>query len=107
MPNKAVWLSFDLGVNGDYEGLYRWLDERDARECGDSLALFYFAPRKDLASEIEASLREAVQIDARSRIYIIFLGKDRSMKGRFLCGRRKAAPWAGSAPKGPAEDDVG
>ena len=23
-----IWLSFDLGVSGDYEGMYMWLDDR-------------------------------------------------------------------------------
>ena len=40
MKQKAVWISFDLGVQGDYEGLYRWLDSFDARECGENLVLF-------------------------------------------------------------------
>ena len=31
-----VWISFDLGVKGDYEGMYAWLDSKDAKECGDS-----------------------------------------------------------------------
>lgn len=35
---KTIWLSYDLGVQGDYEGLYRWLDNKKASECGDSLA---------------------------------------------------------------------
>ena len=38
---KAIWLSFDLGVAGDYPGLYKWLDEHDAVECGDSVAFFF------------------------------------------------------------------
>ena len=33
-----IWLSFDLGVSGDYEGTYAWLDDKSARECGSSVA---------------------------------------------------------------------
>jgi hypothetical protein len=52
---KAVWMSFDLGVKGDYEGLYRWLDARQARACGDSVALFFFDRKtRNLPSEIES-----------------------------------------------------
>jgi hypothetical protein len=104
---KTVWMSFDLGVKGDYEGLYRWLDSRQAKECGDSVALFYFEPKtvEDLPSEIEASVRESVNIDSRARVYIIFLGKGRLAKGRFLFGQRRVAPWTGFAPNGPTEDD--
>jgi hypothetical protein len=105
---KIAWMSFDLGVQGDYEGLYRWLDAQGARECGDNLALFSFASKKDLPAEVKASVEKSVEIDARNRIYLIFMGKDRKMKGRFLFGQRRPAPWAGSAPaKGPIEDDEG
>lgn len=38
MPSKRVWISYDLGVQADYDGLYQWLDEHKARECGDSVA---------------------------------------------------------------------
>lgn len=30
----------NLGVQGDYEGLYAWLGEHRAKECGDSVAVF-------------------------------------------------------------------
>ena len=33
--NKALWLSYDLGVKGDHEGLDAWLDDHDAEECGN------------------------------------------------------------------------
>jgi hypothetical protein len=34
------WLSFDLGLQGDYDSLYAWLDKQGAQECGDSVATF-------------------------------------------------------------------
>lgn len=37
MVTKTIWISYDLGVGGDYEGLYAWLDNNEATECGDSL----------------------------------------------------------------------
>jgi hypothetical protein len=40
MKPSRYWLSFDLGVRGDYEALYEWLDALDAKECGDSVATF-------------------------------------------------------------------
>ncbi len=39
---KTIWLSYDLGVKGDYEGLYAWLDDHGAIECGESVAFFNF-----------------------------------------------------------------
>ena len=35
---KFIWLSYDLGIGGDYESLYSWLDNHEAKECGDSVA---------------------------------------------------------------------
>jgi hypothetical protein len=102
---KAVWMSFDLGVTGDYESLYRWLDGHDARECGENLAFFNYEQKGVLESDIKASLKKALQIDSRTRIYLIHLDKDKRMKGKFLFGQRKAAPWAGYAPKETAEDE--
>lgn len=29
-----MWLGYDLGVKGDYPGLYAILDDHDAIECG-------------------------------------------------------------------------
>ena len=37
---KAIWLSYDLGIQGDYESLYQWLDSQGAIERGDSVAFF-------------------------------------------------------------------
>jgi hypothetical protein len=25
--NKTVWISYDLGIKGDYPGLYRWIEK--------------------------------------------------------------------------------
>ncbi|MHB9292468.1 hypothetical protein Holit_01566 [Hollandina sp. SP2] len=39
--STRVWLSYDLGIKGDYANLYIWLDEHKALECGDSIATFF------------------------------------------------------------------
>jgi len=39
-----VWLSYDLNIKGDYENLYIWLDAHKAKECGDSMATFFWEP---------------------------------------------------------------
>lgn len=102
---KAVWMSFDLGVKGDYEGLYSWLDAQEARECCDNVAFFFFEAKNDLPTKLKRSLKESVEVDARTRIYIIFLGKDVKMRGRFLFGKRKAPPWAGFGPSVTMDED--
>ncbi len=43
----SIWLSFDLGVLGDFEGMYEFLDSHGAQECGDSLATFSYEYKKN------------------------------------------------------------
>jgi hypothetical protein len=88
MAKKRVWLSYDLGLRGDYESLYEWLDEKGAEECGDSIATF----RTDQSREqIYDSLKEVLGGSPKARIYIIT-----ENGGKFIFGKRKAAPWTGS-----------
>lgn len=93
---KAVWMSFDLGVRGDYEGLYAWLDSKKAIECGDSLAFFKYDVSEDIVKNLEKEIKENVEINKKTRIYVIFRdAKTKKIKGKFILGSRKAAPWAG------------
>ena len=34
MTLKTVYISFDLGLKGDYAAFYSWLDKHHAKECG-------------------------------------------------------------------------
>jgi hypothetical protein len=101
-----VWVSFDLGVKGDYEGMYAWLDGKGAKECGDSLACFWFEHKSDdLLAEVKKELNDSVDLDEKkSRVYIIRLVKGK-MKGSFIFGRRKNPPWAGFGDTGEAAED--
>lgn len=94
---KAVWISYDLGVKGDYEGLYTWLDSHKAIECGDSLAYIKWETNKegDLHAEVKAELKKAVELTRHDRIYVIWRDPSGLVRGRFIFGTRKAAPWTG------------
>ncbi len=92
---KSVWISFDLGVSGDYEGMYAWLDNHAAKECGDSVALVQYESRGDLITELRAELKTNVKTTSRSRVYVIYRGDDAKTKGTWLVGGRKQAPWTG------------
>ena len=35
---RRYWISFDLGLQGDYDALYAWLDKHEAKECGENVA---------------------------------------------------------------------
>jgi hypothetical protein len=54
--NKALWLSYDLGVKGDYEGLYAWLDDHNAEECGNSVAFLHYEYCTEIFSELKDDL---------------------------------------------------
>ena len=97
MKNQIIWLSYDLSIDGDYENLYTWLDKHGARECGDNIAFLLFSFKKDLVAEIKKSLKDIISIRKKDRIYMIFEDGNGKAKGRFIFGRRKAAPWRGYA----------
>ena len=102
--NKAFWLSYDLGVKGDYEGLYTWLDDYNAEECGNSMAFLHYEYRTDLLSELKDDLSRNVNLDKRNRIYIIW-SENQKMQGQFLFGKRKSAPWVGFGSQEPQVDE--
>ena len=105
------WLAFDLGLQGDYDDLYSWLDKQKAKECGGNVATFVSTktrdqivrelsgildPKKSYAEGQSARLGDLSGIlepKGRPRIYII------SMKqgGKFILGKRTFAPWTGYA----------
>jgi hypothetical protein len=92
-------MSYDLGVRGDYEGLYSWLDARNAKECGDSLAVLKFEYRNSLPDELRAEINRSVTTDKRTRIYVVYRDNTTGHnKGTFLIGGRRASPWLGHAP---------
>ncbi len=94
---RILWISYDLGVQGDYEGLYAWLDGHGAKECGDSLAFVEYEFESDLIEELKEDLSQNVRdLRNRGRIYIV-RKEGKGIKGRFLFGSRKSAPWTGYA----------
>jgi len=101
-----IWISFDLGVKGDYEGIYKWLDEHKARECGDSLAGLNYEHSGDLIDDLRTDLQKSIEFTTKSRVYVIRL-LDGKMKGRFIVGGRRMAPWSGYAENGGQEEDTG
>jgi len=89
MTNR-FWLSYDFGIQGEYGPLYAWLDEIDAKDCGDSVATF----TADATRE-EMSKRITKVTGMRGRLYLIGKNKSGKVTGGFIAGRRKAPPWTG------------
>lgn len=95
---SAVWISYDLGVQGDYPGIYAWLDEHQARECGDNLAFLNYEHSGSLLESLTADLKRSVETTKRTRICVIYREQEsKKMKGSFIFGSRKAPPWSGFA----------
>jgi hypothetical protein len=104
---KAFWVSYDFGFKGDYTGLYTWLDSVEAKECGDNSAFFIKEYDGDLTDAVKNDILKYVTPDKTDRIYLIYLDTDtQKMKGNFLFGRRKRAPWEGySEETGTVSED--
>lgn len=105
---RAIWLSYDLGVTGDYEGMYAWLDDHGAKECGSSVAFLRYehdaGKYDDLVKKLRHDLQQAVALDRKSRVYVVVAAEG---KGCYLVGRRKGAPWEGFGENGQDEVDSG
>ena len=106
---QRVWLIYDLGFDGDYTRLYKWLDEIGAKECVMGGATFMFDFHNDddkheMFHELDSAIPINLQENPSTRIYAITkIGED--MVGRFLYGRRKTAPWFGSSNNEDNEED--
>ena len=102
-----VWLSYDLGVKGDYENLYIWLDRNKACECGDSIATFLWelTDQSDIKQQIGNSLNEFVEFSKKDRIYLIFKKENGSHAGSFIIGSRKSNPWEGYSNEATSDDE--
>lgn len=106
MTTSTVWISYDLGVRGDYEGLYLWLDSHQAKECGDSLAVLTYRHEGSLPDKLKTDLKRSIAVDKRTRIYVIYReAATNKNKGRFLFGGRRASAWTGYAPSDTATVD--
>lgn len=101
---KAIWISYDFGLKGDYTGLYTWLDNNKAVECGNGLAYCNYdisnisqeINNEELLKHITSDLKEHINLSKTDRLYVIW--KDRQtqrVKGEFISGSRKQSPWEG------------
>lgn len=103
---SAIWISYDLGIRGNYSGLYAWLDSHGAKECGDSIAFLNYEHQGKLREEITAQLKNVLASEKGARIYLIYRDEATNKnKGAFLFGGRRAPPWTGYSPKGSGAID--
>lgn len=93
-----IWISFDLGESGDYQGMYAWLDNHQAVECGDNLASLFVecTDRSTVEEDVMAELKANVKLTPSDRVYVIYRREDNLTRGAFMHGQRKSSsPWAG------------
>lgn len=105
MAKKAMWLVYDLDSGGDCEGLYRWLDINEAKECGNGTAFLYFEFKDNFYQELKQSLEENIEVTDNDRVYVIYR-EPRKMTGKFIFGERKENPWARQAATDSGEEDM-
>lgn len=107
MKTKVYWLSYDLGVGGDYQHLYQWLDDHEAKPCGDSVAFFKFTYQsEDPDTELINSISNSVSMKPGNTLYVVRKQeKGNEYYGSFLYGKRKSAPWIGFGTKNTGTDD--
>ena len=98
---RAVWISYDLGLRGDYEALYRWLDDHHAKECVGNLAFLNYECDGDLIELLQDDLKKAIEVNKMTRIYVAWRdAPTKKVKGRFLFGGRRVPPWSGYGSEG-------
>ncbi|MDR2125751.1 MAG: hypothetical protein LBP63_02825 [Prevotellaceae bacterium] len=103
----GVWLSYDLGIKGDYSGLYQWLDSHDAVECGNNIAFFKMdVADKDIIETVKSEINKNVDIKNGERFYLIYKKADGRYAGKYIFGNRKANPWEGYGQQPTNEEDL-
>lgn len=116
MKHKAIWISYDFGLKGDYMGLYTWLDNNKALECGTNLAYCSYDLSKykrdvstsEIIENLLGDFKAHVKLSKSDRVYIIWKDTEtKKVKGEFISGGRKQSPWEGYGKiNGPQEIDT-
>jgi hypothetical protein len=107
MQTQPIWLSFDMDIPCDGEGLYVWLDLHAAKACGRGFAFLHYSYENDLKRELAEDLRRSIELSPRASFYLVCVDpEDQKFKGSFIIGRRGSTPWHGYAQL-PILDDIG
>jgi hypothetical protein len=108
VKKKSIWLSYDFGLRGNYSGLFTFLDNNEAIDCGNGFAYFKYDNKdllksEELINKLKEELNEIISPAPNDRIYVIWRDDDSAsinVKGKFLFGSRKTPAWNGYATKG-------
>jgi hypothetical protein len=103
---RTVWLSFDINLGGDFDGMFEWLDEHEAEECGDNLAIVRIECREaDTVRFLKKSLTRDIEFSEKDRVYAIAKRVDGGFRGGFIIGKRRTAPWRGASTLDSPDDE--
>ena len=108
-----ILLSYDLGIQGDYNHMYAWLDNHSAIECGDSFAYVKYSIPKEVDDDtflgvLKNDLMKSVSFKPGDRVYVVRYSSEKdTYMGRFIIGKRKAAPWEGYGDSGADDKEDG
>jgi len=107
MAKKGIWLSYDLIDSNNYQGLYTWLDNNQAIECGNSIAYIKeYEYDKTFCTQLKDDLLNIAKLSKDDRIYVIYRDDDQVF-GKFILGKKKKTyPWTGYAEDTNAEDNI-
>ncbi|MCZ8143779.1 hypothetical protein [Flavobacterium sp.] len=103
--SNYVILNFDLGIRGEYDSLYIFLDTYKAKDCGNSNCFFEYnfhgtdLDYDDKFKQLKDDLEDKISISKNDRIYVIVHNEAGKPRGKFLFGQRKTPIWDGYAPK--------
>lgn len=107
---KWVMINYDLGLKGDYQNLYRFLDNNNALDCGNCNSALEIEVSKDdfdtIFDEVTSMIKKNFEFSQNDRIYLTVTDSTNQMRGRFICGNRKRAIWEGYGDISPTEYDV-
>lgn len=98
---RYIWISYDLGIQGDYNHMYAWLDNHNAQECGDSMAYIKYNIPHEMNDEefieyLKNDLEKSISFKPGDRVYVIRkVTEQNSTLGKFIIGKRRANPWDG------------
>jgi hypothetical protein len=101
----TVWLTFDLGVYGDYKGLYAWLDAHGANGCGEAVAVLTYRCQGSIPDRLREDLKKNISIDEHTSIYVIYRDPaTNENRGKFIFGERRTPAWTGYSASKPEGD---
>lgn len=100
-----VILTYDLGISGDYKGLFKFMDSHEAIETAGNTGVFKFQYKANLKEELKSEIEKYVKINEGDRIYCFSKPvNENNFFGFFVAGGRVTPPWKGFSQERVEQD---